>query len=465
MDRINTAQLEIGRDRWQAVQAYAGFDLFGTLAKLTCPVLNALWREIHLRNSTRGSGACRLPTRDARDRAGRALLHDLERAADIAQHAGPSLPEPRHRALARIQAGFGLAHTADAVRADVKRLKRSSRRAAAVGQSATTAPASGWAAQARKLDYVLKKAIEQGADTLVSGAWLQSNSQRQVAAAAAKLRPCLPSRDLSMAVAPPSADTGRPATRCSIACSAPPCMTWPWNGRSQWRDPRAGLSACAARAGKPFRSLRRVRWAGRGGLCVDRHGNAPSKEPGAHFARRRSSTARAAAGTQAGLIVGCPRLPAQDARRRQSISDAEPERACGRMSWPAARRRAALLSPAVAIPPDVEVVAGHAGPAYGVAHEATIEAIKLGGDWKGWCSIRSIPAKACRPDRPDPQRAMDKGSGRRLHPYRRARRRCSPTAICSISAGSDQVEPLPRFHLIRNAFVTRRFDQGHSWFG
>src|SRR5436190_1236974 len=39
MDRINTAQFEIGRDRWQAVQAYAGFDLFGTLAKLTCPVL------------------------------------------------------------------------------------------------------------------------------------------------------------------------------------------------------------------------------------------------------------------------------------------------------------------------------------------------------------------------------------------------------------------------------------------
>jgi len=28
---------------------------------------------------------------------------------------------------------------------------------------------------------------------------------------------------------------------------------------------------------------------------------------------------------------------------------------------------------------DVEVVAGHAGPAYGVPHVATIEAIKLGG--------------------------------------------------------------------------------------
>src|SRR6187431_1841360 len=39
----------------------------------------------------------------------------------------------------------------------------------------------------RKLDYVLHEAIEAGADTLVSGGVVQSNSQRQVAAAAAKL--------------------------------------------------------------------------------------------------------------------------------------------------------------------------------------------------------------------------------------------------------------------------------------
>ena len=39
----------------------------------------------------------------------------------------------------------------------------------------------------RKLDYVLKEALAQGADTLVSGGVVQSNSQRQVAAAAAKL--------------------------------------------------------------------------------------------------------------------------------------------------------------------------------------------------------------------------------------------------------------------------------------
>src|SRR5262245_50233023 len=39
----------------------------------------------------------------------------------------------------------------------------------------------------RKLDYVLHEAIAKGADTIVSGGVVQSNSQRQVAAVAAKL--------------------------------------------------------------------------------------------------------------------------------------------------------------------------------------------------------------------------------------------------------------------------------------
>src|SRR5947208_2262996 len=39
----------------------------------------------------------------------------------------------------------------------------------------------------RKLDYVLHDAVSSGADALVSGGVVQSNSQRQVAAAAAKL--------------------------------------------------------------------------------------------------------------------------------------------------------------------------------------------------------------------------------------------------------------------------------------
>src|SRR6185436_12308149 len=39
----------------------------------------------------------------------------------------------------------------------------------------------------RKLDYVLHEALSSGADTIVSGGVVQSNSQRQVAAVGAKL--------------------------------------------------------------------------------------------------------------------------------------------------------------------------------------------------------------------------------------------------------------------------------------
>jgi pimeloyl-ACP methyl ester carboxylesterase len=39
MDRVNTAQLEIGRDRWQAMGALAKFDTLAGMAALKCPVL------------------------------------------------------------------------------------------------------------------------------------------------------------------------------------------------------------------------------------------------------------------------------------------------------------------------------------------------------------------------------------------------------------------------------------------
>jgi pimeloyl-ACP methyl ester carboxylesterase len=39
MDRINTAQFEIGRDRWQAMGALSKFDTLGGMAALECPVL------------------------------------------------------------------------------------------------------------------------------------------------------------------------------------------------------------------------------------------------------------------------------------------------------------------------------------------------------------------------------------------------------------------------------------------
>ena len=75
MDRINTAQLEIGRDRWQAMGALAKFDTLGGLAALKLPVL-MLYGENHLRQASRAD-AIEVPARQARDRARRPLLHEL----------------------------------------------------------------------------------------------------------------------------------------------------------------------------------------------------------------------------------------------------------------------------------------------------------------------------------------------------------------------------------------------------
>ncbi len=82
------------------------------------------------------------------------------------------------------------------------------------------------------------------------------------------------------------------------------------------------------------------------------------------------------AGTQAGLVAGA--AVAMPATRIVGIDiDAEPARVRADVVT-FAREACDLLD----IPFDeaaVEVVAGHAGPAYGVPHEATLEAIRLAG--------------------------------------------------------------------------------------
>src|SRR4051812_49564283 len=61
----------------------------------------------------------------------------------------------------------------------------------------------------RKLDYVLHEALSRGADTIVSGGVVQSNSQRQVAAAAAKLGLAFPLAVYHGRVAPPAPEYER----------------------------------------------------------------------------------------------------------------------------------------------------------------------------------------------------------------------------------------------------------------
>ena len=133
------------------------------------------------------------------------------------------------------------------------------------------------------------------------------------------------------------------------------------------------------------------------------------------------------AGTQAGLVVGA-RVCLPATRIVGIDIDAEPERV--RADVLTYGRAAADLLDQPFDEADVEVVAGHAGPAYGVPHDATIEAIRLAAR-AGSAGARSglFGQGSGRPDRADPRRPLVGGRRRRLPPYRRRPRpvRLSPS--------------------------------------
>ena len=82
------------------------------------------------------------------------------------------------------------------------------------------------------------------------------------------------------------------------------------------------------------------------------------------------------AGTQAGLVAGAS-LAMPDTAIVGIDIDAEPARV--RADVIAFARESSTLLDIEFDETRVEVVAGHAGPAYGVPHEATLEAIRLAG--------------------------------------------------------------------------------------
>ena len=86
MDRINVAQFEIGRSRWQAVQAYEAFDLFGTMQRLTCPVL-MLYGEHFVYGRHRHMLRTKCPHAKLEVIAGGNFCMTWERTAEIANHA------------------------------------------------------------------------------------------------------------------------------------------------------------------------------------------------------------------------------------------------------------------------------------------------------------------------------------------------------------------------------------------
>ena len=85
------------------------------------------------------------------------------------------------------------------------------------------------------------------------------------------------------------------------------------------------------------------------------------------------------AGTQAGLVAGAALAMPNTAIVGIDI-DAEPARV--RADVVAFAREASDLLDVPFDEATVEVVAGHAGPAYGVPHQATVEAIRLAGQFE-----------------------------------------------------------------------------------
>ena len=227
----------------------------------------------------------------------------------------------------------------------------------------------------RKLDYVLYDAVASKADVLVSGGVVQSNSQRQVAAAAAKL-----GMECHLAVyhgrlAPPTPEYGTSGNALLNRLFGAQLHDVPWTGNRNAAIEELG---------------NRLRQEGRRPYLIPYGVSNPLGAIGyastiVEIAEQCQSLGirpaaivhcTGSAGTQAGLVVGAS-VVMPETRIVGIDVDAEPERV--RSDVIAYARAAADLIGTHFDENNVEVVAGHAGPAYGMPHAATFEAIKLAG--------------------------------------------------------------------------------------
>jgi L-cysteate sulfo-lyase len=231
----------------------------------------------------------------------------------------------------------------------------------------------------RKLDYVLREALDAGADTLVSGGVVQSNSQRQVAAAAAKLGLACHLAVYHGRLAPPSADYARTGNVALNKLFGAVLHDVPWTG-----ERNAAIHAIAERLAVEGRKPYVVPYGVSNGLGA--LGYASTLVEIAEQARAAGIVPAAivhcsgSGATQAGLVLGAGACLPQTRIVGIDI-DAEPTRV--RADVIAYGRAAARLVDLQFDDAQVEVVAGHAGPAYGVPHAATIAAIKLAARLEG----------------------------------------------------------------------------------
>lgn len=227
----------------------------------------------------------------------------------------------------------------------------------------------------RKLDYVLHAAVSSGADTFVSGGVVQSNSQRQVAAAAARLGLACHLAVYHGRIAPPTPEYETSGNAFLNRLFGAHFHDVPWTG-----DRNAAIRTLVddlqAKGHKPYFVPYGVSNAlGAVGYATT-IAEIEQQAAASVFTPAAIVHCTGSAGTQAGLVAGAAVAMPNTAIVGIDI-DAEPARV--RADVVALAREASNLLDIAFDEATVEVVAGHAGPAYGVPHEATIEAIRLAG--------------------------------------------------------------------------------------
>ena len=227
----------------------------------------------------------------------------------------------------------------------------------------------------RKLDYVLHDAVSKGADTIVSGGVVQSNSQRQVAAVAAKLGLACHLAVYHGRLAPPTPEYETSGNAFLNRLFGAQLHDVPWTG-----DRNAAIRTLVddlrAKGRKPYFVPYGVSNALGAVAYATTIAEIEQQAALSGFKPAAIVHCTGSAGTQAGLVVGAA-MAMPDTKIVGIDIDAEPARV--RSDVVALARQAADLLGAGFDESTVEVVAGHAGPAYGVPHEATIEAIRLAG--------------------------------------------------------------------------------------
>jgi L-cysteate sulfo-lyase len=227
----------------------------------------------------------------------------------------------------------------------------------------------------RKLDYVLREALSSGADTIVSGGVVQSNSQRQVAAAAAKLGLACHLAIYHGRLEPPTPEYKTSGNAFLNRLFGAHLHDVPWTG-----DRNAAIRALVGDLEAQGRRPYFVPYGVSNGLGAVAYATTVSEIESQAALLGFTPTAivhcTGSGGTQAGLVIGA--ALAMPTTRIVGIDiDAEPARV--RADVVSFARQASNLLDVRFDEANVEVVAGHAGPAYGVPHEATIEAIRLAG--------------------------------------------------------------------------------------